>query len=226
MSRPSSIALAAGAVALFVAAVEVTQSRRAVADSTTKPQPVSVVNPSVAVSVTNASVPVSAADPSAATLRADAATASFGGSIVGGKTALVVQEANNAQHPFHEGGQVIIPAGETFQMSTTNNVPAGKRAVIETVSVFVAIPVGQNLQHAWITTLSVDFNGNPSNDTTYLIPVPTGVPFNGLQTYKATQALRLYAEPGAPVTLHLERDANTDVASASFFLTGYLVDTP
>jgi hypothetical protein len=221
MSRAGSIALAAGAVVLFGAAVGLTQANRAVADNTaittTKVQTVSIVNPII---------PVNAAGPSAVTLQADPAVANtFAGSIVGGKTALVVQEANNAQHPYTQSAFLSFPAsgpisGETF----TPDIPAGKRLVIETVSVHATVPPGQHFDQVLVITR--DLSGFDVANVG-LVPVKTATSSDGtVDHYFLTQPLRLYAEPGTPLRFIAERDANTGQAAIFIQFVGYLVDAP
>jgi hypothetical protein len=216
MSRAGSIALAAGAVALFGAAVGLTQSNRAAAENTPKPQPVSVVNPSLLVSATS---------PSAVTLQADAAvTNGFSGSVVGGKTALVVQEANNAQHPFLETLDFAFASGDDFTRASLQ-VPAGKRAVIETFSVIAGLPSGQHLVSAYVTSTGPGLDGNVHPCNVWLAPVRTGVAA-GNDIFIATQAMHMYGEPGTTLTLNCIRDASTNGAGINATVTGYLVDTP
>jgi hypothetical protein len=226
MSRASSIALAAGAVALFGAAAGLTQSTRAVADSTNKVQPVTVENTSVPVSVLNTSVPVSAADPSAVTLRPDPAVVNgFSGSIVGGKTALVVQEANNGQHPFEESVNFSIADTIIVGVGFSNPIPVGKRAVIESVSVFVDVPQGQQVVTSAITTRTFDLAGTPHGAG--ISTMPTRVATVGTtDDYAGTLAVHKYAEPGTQIGALVERDSGSGVANCSFVIVGYLVDAP
>jgi hypothetical protein len=217
MSRAGSIALAAGAVALFGAAAGLTQANRAIADATVKIQSVVVANPSV---------PVNAAGPSAVTLQADpAVTSVFAGSIVGGKTALVVQEANNAQHPFMEGTTVVLAPGVDTGTTFTSFVPPGKRAVIESVSVFAQIPTGEQIFQSDWGVFSLDLANNQVAFARPIFPtLNTAIP--NFDFYSATETVRAYAEPNTPLIATAQRIQTTGQATFNFLFVGYLVDVP
>jgi hypothetical protein len=217
MSRAASIGLAAGAVALFGAAAGITQANRVIADVVAKIQQVSVVNPSV---------PVNAADSSAATLRADPAVANvFGGSIVGGKTAMVVQDANNAQHPFMEEATITMASGVESGTTFTSNVPAGKRAVIESVSVFAQIPTGEQIFQSDWSVFSINFANNQVALARPIFPTfNTSIP--NFDFYSATETVRAYAEANTPLVATAQRIQTTGQATFNFIFVGYLVDAP
>src|SRR5258705_4017509 len=132
---------------------------------------------------------------------------------------------NPARQPF----QADVPsAGEfpdgmfvTLPMITT--IPAGKRLVIEQVSVLGAMIKGQRM-----VTTGLHINNGGNNVQHFLAITPQGSGGCCRDVFVASQQVRLYADPGTIVYGFASRDVNTGFANAavSFSISGYLVDVP
>ncbi len=155
----------------------------------------------------------------------------YGGSTTSGKTALVVQNANEAQQPF---GVTIPfqPQGSPTGMAVILfTVPAHKRAVVERIAVTAGIPTGQQ------PSFTVFFGaalppGSPAGAleaTEQLIPSRLTTGLFGLDGYAAAQSVRYYIEPGANVfvLVQWQTQAPSDVfPSGTATASGYFVDAP
>lgn len=112
--------------------------------------------------------------------------------------------------------------GANINQITLGTVPAGKRLVIEHVSVDASVPVGQNL----LSALKI-FSGGKSA-VHPLITLKQGIDVSNQQRFVTSQQVRLYADAGSILILRLERDTVLGgegllrVANVS----GYLVDLP
>jgi hypothetical protein len=115
-----------------------------------------------------------------------------------------------------------VPFGDTesggFSQPSTITVPARRHLIIETLSVDVDVnPNGSNIE-AFVTYTSA------GNSVTLFVPLTFSSrnTVNGFDTYVATQAVRLYADPGTSVTLSTSSPTGSQGTS---FLTvsGYLI---
>ena len=115
-----------------------------------------------------------------------------------------------------------IPFGDTesggFSQPSTVTVPAGRHLIIETLSVNVDVnPAGSNIE-AFVNYTSA------GKKVTVFVPLTFSSrnPSNGFDTYVATQAVRLYADPGTDVTL--STSSPTGSTGTSFLtISGYLI---
>jgi hypothetical protein len=139
-----------------------------------------------------------------------------------------VKDADNpARQPFHASAYVGFSNGSASATATITTVPAGKRLIIEHVSVYGQMLVGQTMRRAAIGTSLLNYNdgGYVFDDLTVS---PQGS--DGVKDYfVASQDVRLYADPGTQVLGTAIRNstagANPDTA-VQFSISGYLVDVP
>lgn len=127
---------------------------------------------------------------------------------------------NPAREPFQRFlvGQVDdgeINAGDSVSFS----VPAGKRLVIEYVSLLGVVPAGQKLR------VKIDaFAGGPGS---HQLTLSNEGSFQaGRDDYKASHLTRIYADPGTDVFLRVARNSTSGVAGINASVSGYLVDVP
>jgi hypothetical protein len=142
---------------------------------------------------------------------------------------LLVQIVNDATHPVpvrdveQTGRQGFrAPVGCRADpgigfCSETLSIPDGKLLVIETISVSVRVPVGQQ-PNAEIGV------GDGVHFLTFVLPlqkIVTGLPND---EYSALAAVRLYVAPGEQILLTAYRSPSAGSAVALMKLSGYLVD--
>ena len=115
-----------------------------------------------------------------------------------------------------------VPFGETesggFGLPNVINVPAGQTLVIETVSLQLDVtPSGSQLE-AFVNYTS----GGKS--VTLFVPLTFAYTqtSNGFDTYTATQAVRLYADPGTSVSLTAFSPTGS-TGTLFITLSGYLI---
>lgn len=115
-----------------------------------------------------------------------------------------------------------VPFGVTgsggFGLPTAITIPAGQRLIIETLSIQLDVnPSGSQIE-AFVNYTSA------GKSVTLFVPLTFAYtqPSNGFDTYTATQAVRLYADPGTSVTL--TTFTPTGSAGTTFLtLSGYLI---
>lgn len=129
---------------------------------------------------------------------------------------------NPAFQPFAKD-VVDVPAFPGPNDTVTFDVPAGKRLVIELVTIRGTLSSGNTLAIAIIKTLQPD----GSTVTHGLTIPPLGTSSTGLPTYSLTHPLRLYAEPGVgSVSIFVARNGDGPTFSVGASISGYLVDIP
>jgi hypothetical protein len=115
-----------------------------------------------------------------------------------------------------------VPFGETesggFGLPTAIKVPAGQRLIIETLSLQMDVtPSGSQLE-AFVNYTSA------GKSVTLFVPLTFAYTqtSNGFDTYTATQAVRLYADPGTSISLTAFSPTGS---TGTLFLTvsGYLI---
>lgn len=134
-------------------------------------------------------------------------------------TTRVVSADNPAFQPYEAFAPVQLSPGQATGM-TTFTVPAGKRLVVEFVTLTVGLPPGQHVSFALINQHA-------------LTATQQGA-FFGYDTFVVSQSLRFYAGPGTPnaamfsngVVVQVTRDNSIDFASFNASISGYLVDLP
>jgi len=124
---------------------------------------------------------------------------------------------NPAFQPFRENRNVSLAPGEIFKTSTAITVPAGKRLVVEHVSLIGGLPPGQLL----------DVSVNIGNTIVHKVLVTEQGVFVPQQvTFGSSSPIRVYVSPGEELTLTALRSEATGEGFATFFLTGHFVDAP
>jgi hypothetical protein len=100
-------------------------------------------------------------------------------------------------------------------------VPAGKKLVIESVTVSGALHQDEKLVSAFFTTTVNNFKVN------YSIPVQhQKITFSGQTEASALASVRLYATSGTTVTVSAIRSDISGSSSVTFGFSGYLVNAP
>ena len=123
-----------------------------------------------------------------------------------------VQEVDNfAKHPFQVGTTSLTnafnPAGLTLAV-----VPAGKRLVVEFISATCSPTGAGGTVPGPLAIISAP--------ATHYIALTPG---NGVGRAGVSQMMRLYADPGAKVTLTLFPSTNAATVACSAAISGYLV---
>jgi hypothetical protein len=99
-------------------------------------------------------------------------------------------------------------------------VPAGKRLVVESVSVNGAMDVGQRLRYVALQSSS----GNVSVE--HWLPVSQYVTVGTRDHFVGNQALRLYVEPGGTLFVTATRNPSSGSGFFSATVIGHLIDVP
>jgi hypothetical protein len=134
-----------------------------------------------------------------------------------------VSDADNpAKQPFQASGSGEF-IGSICDVTITT-VPAGKRLIIEHVSVLGQMTTGQKMITAYIVPRLQGFNDQKH----YLTISGQGTDdINGIDYYVASEQVRLYADPGPEVFGFAIRNTNSGISSfVHFVISGYLVDVP
>ena len=127
--------------------------------------------------------------------------------------------------PFNTNVTGTIAAGSLTSFPAAINIPAGKRLVIETISVRVRVPSGQRVQAELQATAAVG-----SRATGFECPI--GVQFEGIfereDVFVGTHRVRLVIDRRQVSRLEFSfsRSANFSAGSFTAFLGGYLEDEP
>jgi hypothetical protein len=110
-------------------------------------------------------------------------------------------------------------SSDSYYPAGSVSVPAGKRWVIESISIAVQVPSGQPLLEAYVTRVTA---GVPSY---VYVPMSAQGTYsgNGLTYYTGALAYRLYADPGTSVGVTAFRGTPTGTAYIQGELSGYLV---
>ena len=143
---------------------------------------------------------------------------------------LQIHDVDNAPRTAYAQTKTLAFNQPDRQILGNFDVPAGKRLVIESFSVFGKLPSGNKLVEADINA----FQGGEQFGTQYFAPVFTG---NTEETFEPgvfivnSGKMHLEAVAGTgTVTVHLERDHILAVGPTLVFfnvsITGYLVDAP
>jgi hypothetical protein len=128
---------------------------------------------------------------------------------------------NPAFQPFQHSAEFSTSVGVGSGFITITTVPAGKRLVIEFVSVDVFNFAGSPVHSVYITTTTAGV-------TTYhrFVLFGQGLDAFGNGVSAAAQQVRLYADPGTTVSGSLTRSGSVGTAEAGFHISGYFVDLP
>lgn len=133
---------------------------------------------------------------------------------------LPVRDADPARQPFQNSASDTQEPGTNGSLITIATVPVGKRLVIEFLSASAQMPPGQHLVVCQINTIAPPFGG-----LTHELLINEQPNFvNGDALFRASQQVRLYADPGSNVRALMTRDSSAGQALFLATLSGYLVD--
>ncbi len=130
---------------------------------------------------------------------------------------LVRDVDNAARHAFQAQVVVSLSATTARNSAAITTVPAGKRLVIEYVSVLASGPTGQRYQ------ASIGVRQGTTAGLYFLALSPQGT-FDFNDQLIAGQPTRLYSDAGTSVGVELVRSATASTAFGIFTISGYLVD--
>ena len=144
-----------------------------------------------------------------------------------------VRDADNpARHPFQTGAVVQLAPGAA-EATTGFPVPAGKEFVIENVSGFGEIPIGESLTNVSVCTATRGItppNQSPPEICHFFVPTVTGS-YNGTVNNNVVSAqTRLYSDgcdfSACQVRVQANRNGTSGSGDFHFSISGYLVDIP
>ena len=133
-------------------------------------------------------------------------------------TPLRVVDVNNGIQPFQKyvGATNTGTNVHTFSLGT---VPAGKRLVIEFVSAHGQVPAGEHVELFHLNTVAGPFGGATHDLLVQAQPAAV----SGDAIFRASQQVRIYADPGTTVTA-LIRTSTLGTTTCAIAISGYLVD--
>ena len=131
--------------------------------------------------------------------------------------------ADPAHTAYQEEATIDINPGDFGPGIIFKHVPAGKRLVIEHVSVRAELPPGQTAR----ASIVVSLEGQPVSHWLVMVGQGTviGTPTNRA-VFVASQTTRLYADPGGGWGVNTERDSDVGGGVAYASISGYFVDLP
>lgn len=140
------------------------------------------------------------------------------------RPALVRDTDNPAQQPFRALISISLGNNETFKLANGPTVPAGKRLVVENVSIWIFTGSGSDIATGvWLTVPG-------ANPPTFLLADPTSAErklVSGGSSITAYNRLtRLYYNPGEVIQAQVFFDGVAGSKNANIYLNGYLVDLP
>ena len=139
-------------------------------------------------------------------------------SIVG--TVSVKDVDDPARHPFADIKVISFDDGEAQDDTEFDPVPAGKRLVIETVTLRSQAAAGQ----IWDVIMFVTTNGAP---IAHALELPTFQTLGDIDIRTATLPVRFYADPGTQVKVHAHREYGTvGLAGVNVTISGHYVSVP
>lgn len=147
-----------------------------------------------------------------------AGTVNVGNSLDG---PLKVRDADNGQQPFQRSAPLSLSVGTSLSFLGAFAVPAGKRLVIESVSVRVDLDSADSPDSIGLQTTAAGFN-----NLHYILVSKQGSSSNGRSTYVGTHSFRVYADPETVIGLLVARNNSGATAIATLTVSGYLVDVP
>jgi hypothetical protein len=137
------------------------------------------------------------------------------------RAALVRDVDHPAQAPVRFVASVSVAAGQTFGAANLAPVPAGKRLVIQTVSVFGYTQTPERIVAVWLST-------NPESTYISLDPQTTelksmGSFFSGYDAIAYNRNVTFVYEPGEIPRLIVGVGSTTNPKFVNFFIHGYYV---
>jgi hypothetical protein len=166
-------------------------------------------DPSIPVRITNTPVPVTVTNP----------TTSVNGAVAVTNTVPVRVVGRETPQPFQRQFVLDWPDSEGF-VTTSYQVPAGMRLVIEYASLFAFLqPEGQAMFIRILTTV----NGN---EAFHNLAVQKQEDYGVLKQFGAAHAVRIYADAGSMVQVSAGRVPFTNTANCSLTLSGHFESVP
>lgn len=137
---------------------------------------------------------------------------------------LSVKNADNpAFQPYQVQESVGVTSPNGYYKTASFDVPAGKRLVIELVTIKAAVDPGERITEARVEVTKAG-GGVLSH---HLTPTALGVSPGGGETFAVTQPLRLYCEAGTgALKIQTERTSTSGAYLTLFSVSGYLIDLP
>ncbi len=126
---------------------------------------------------------------------------------------------NPARQPFQWPFVWSVAPGSFDEFSPFVTVPAGKRLVIETISVQATADVVSHIRIRIQTTADGQLSG-------HFIDVANRGGAAGLTNFHGTHAVRIYADPGSSVRFGAGRNDSSGFVSVEAAISGYFVDVP
>ena len=125
------------------------------------------------------------------------------------------------REPLQAARNAVMNAGSNVAAVDIVSVPFGKRLVVEQISMTGQVPPGQVVPTFCLITIAG--GGGFQHDLLVNVQPPA---VNGDALFRASQQVRLYADPGSPVRTTFVRSSPLGKATFSVTLGGYLVDVP
>jgi hypothetical protein len=120
--------------------------------------------------------------------------------------------------PFRKFVRLTGEDGQDY-VTSEFSVPSGKRLVIENVSVYGGLPVGQQLL--------VGFSYSAPGFLFLMrqeFPVTIQLTDFGYHNFVASQQMRIYVDPGDEISVYVRRNPKHGFFSAQVSISGFLVD--
>ncbi len=182
------------------------------------------------VTVANTPLPVTIDNPTVPVQQSGAWTVGLSGIPTvkvdpGSPVPVQVQVNDPAWQPFSGKADMTIQDGWSggaaqfvvLGTDTPFTVPAGKRAVVEFVSLYAYVPIGQQLQHVVLGgVMGTHFIQLSATDYT---------PWQ-LSLVSASQEMKLYLQSGSTLTISVGRTTGTGEQNVMAYMTGHYVDLP
>jgi hypothetical protein len=130
--------------------------------------------------------------------------------------------ATSSIQPFQVYSPVTIDVGESYHINDID-VPDGKTVVIEYVSGYGEIPVGQKLTNVSVYTWQSPQRGQAYQLPHFFIPTFTGNYGGTVDNYVVSAHTRLYHSTES-IRVQANRNGTHGKASFNFALSGYLMD--
>lgn len=124
-------------------------------------------------------------------------------------------QSANAGIPFQQNSSLSLPAGSGISF-IFYDVPVGKRLVIDYVSAWADVAIGEQLRFQIQTSVE-------GNLVDYRLVHSTMNNGNGSTSLVANQAMRICADGGTRVVLQIFRDQPLSSSKAGFAFAGTLV---
>jgi hypothetical protein len=115
--------------------------------------------------------------------------------------------------PFRGAAHIVVPAGNSGGVAVIE-IPAGKRAVIESISILGSMPAATS--SAVVGTTSINAFGGLA-----AFPLPLKQSGTGMQ---GTLSTKLYADASTQVSFMINQAPSASQQDGNVFVTGYLVE--